>query len=304
MEPAGQGGREAPLPWVPRAFDPTSAPPVPPVLGLPPSPPPLTAPETSTRGPRSPAERAISIAVVVALGVLIGSGAAVFGGRFNPANPTNRFSPSSPSPSPSPGASSRLLAAVAAAVLPEIVTVVAVGSSSEELGTAWPLDNSGNFITNDHVIHGGQSVHVLMASGEQYAAQVINDDPALDLAEIHVWGLREQPLPLDDALPPLGEPVVVLAAEGATGHEPVTESKVNGLNQTASVSDAGPGELSDYTGLIRIPAHIYRGNSGGPMMSAQGQVVGILTLAAQSGSGAFAIPIPQVDQVLQTWLNG
>jgi S1-C subfamily serine protease len=40
------------------------------------------------------------------------------------------------------------------------------------------------------------------------------------------------------------------------------------------------------------------------MITPQGQVVAILTLAAETGSGAFAIPIAQVDQVIQTWLNG
>jgi len=98
--------------------------------------------------------------------------------------------------------------------------------------------------------------------------------------------------------------VVVLAAQGATGHSPITDSQVNGLNESATVSDAGPGELSDYTGLIRVPARIFPGNSGGPMINSQGQVVGILTLAAQSGSGAFAIPITQVDQEIQSWLDG
>jgi S1-C subfamily serine protease len=183
---------------------------------------------------------------------------------------------------------------VAANDLPEIVLVVAVGTTSEELGTGWPIDDSGDFLTNDHVVHNGQSVHVELASGQEYPAEVINDDPGIDLAEVHVFGLREQPLPTDAALPTIGEAVVVLASQGATGHMPVTDSKVN----------ASPGELSDYSGLIRIPAKIYPGNSGGPMLSPQGQVVGILTLAAESGSGAFAIPISQINQEIRSWLAG
>ena len=243
--------------------------------------------------------------MVVALAVLIGSGAAVFESRLHhPAQPTTRVSPSPSLPTPSPTNTAQQLAAVAASDLPEIVMVVAVGSASEELGTAWPVDDAGDFITNAHVVHTGQSLHVVMASGQQYRAEVINDDPGLDLAEIHVWDLREQALPVDNALPTVGQAVVVLAAQGATGHSPITDSQVNGLNESATVSDAGPGELSDYTGLIRVPARIFPGNSGGPMINSQGQVVGILTLAAQSGSGAFAIPITQVDQEIQSWLGG
>jgi len=238
-----------------------------------------------------------------ALAVLIGSGAAIFGEHLTHANPTTRITPSPGVPTPTPSNSSQLLAAVAAQDLPEIVTVVAVGPTSEELGTGWPLDDDGDFLTNDHVVHEGQSFHVLMASGQEYPAVVINDDPQLDLAEIHVSELREQPLPINAALPTIGEPVVVLAAEGATGHEPVTDSRVSGLDESATVSDAEPGELTNYSGLIRIRARIYPGNSGGPMITSSGQVVGILTLAAQSGPGAFAIPISELDQVIQSWLS-
>jgi S1-C subfamily serine protease len=294
--------RDLPLPWVPATPKAeTDA-----ELGAPggvlpdfmePSP----GEETTRR--RSTLQRAVSVVVVLALAVLVGSGAAIFGEHLTHANRTNRLTHSPAAPTPTPSNSSQLLAAVAAQDLPEIVTVVAVGPTSEELGTGWPLDNDGDFLTNDHVVHEGQSFHVLMASGQEYPAIVINDDPQLDLAEIHVSELREQPLPINAALPAIGEPVVVLAAEGATGHEPVTDSKVSGLNDSATVSDAEPGELTSYSGLIRISARIFPGNSGGPMITSSGQVVGILTLAAQRGSGAFAIPISQVNQVIQSWLS-
>lgn len=254
---------------------------------------------------RHPVQRAVSLLVVVAMAVLIGSGAAALEARLHSqVNPTTRDSPTSGPSTPSPASASQLLSAVAATDLPEIVMVVAVGTSSEELGTAWPLDNSGDFLTNDHVVHMGLSFHVVLDTGQQYAAEVINDDPALDLAEIHVWSLREAPLPIDSSPPPIGEPVVVLAAAAATGHAPVTESKVNGLDQTATVSNARPGELADYSGLFRMPAKIFPGNSGGPVITPQGRVVGILTLAAESGTGAFAIPISQVDLEIQGWLAG
>jgi S1-C subfamily serine protease len=295
-------GRAAPLPWVPFAADPALGP-----SDRPPFDDAFAADAADIPRGRHPAQRTISMLVVVAMGLVIASGAVVIATRSHPpAHPITRITPSSTAPTPTPSAnnSAQLLDAVAANDLPEVVMVVAVGTTSEELGTAWPLDDSGDFLTNDHVVHTGQSFHVVLASGQQYAAEVINDDPQLDLAEIHVWDLREQPLPIEDSLPPIGEPVVVLAAQGATGHAPVTDSRVNGLNESATVNDAKPGELSDYTGLIRISAKIFPGNSGGPMITPQGQVVGILTLAAQTGSGAFAIPIAQVDQVIQTWLNG
>ena len=298
-------GRESPLPWIPHAPDPFLSQPSFPTLPGEPLAEEFSFDPGDSGRTRHPLQRTVSILVVVAMGILIGSGAAFFGSSLNhPAHQSSRDSPSASAPTPTPTDSAQLLNVVAANDLPEIVMVVAVGTTSEELGTGWPVDDSGDFLTNDHVVHNGESIHVQLASGQEYPAQVINDDSQLDLAEIHVVGLREQPFPIIASLPAVGEPVVVLASRGATGQPPVTDSHVNGLDESATVSNAAPGELSDYSGLIRIPAKIYPGNSGGPMLNPEGQVVGILTLAAENGTGAFAIPIAQVDQEIQRWLDG
>jgi S1-C subfamily serine protease len=70
------------------------------------------------------------------------------------------------------------------------------------------------------------------------------------------------------------------------------------------VGDAEPGQLTDYADLIRIPAHIFPGNSGGPVLTAGGQVLGIMTLAAKFGVGAFAIPLQEVLPVIRQWTEG
>jgi S1-C subfamily serine protease len=84
----------------------------------------------------------------------------------------------------------------------------------------------------------------------------------------------------------------------------VTVSEVGALDQSATVPDAAPGEVSNYTGLMRIGGQVFPGNSGGPVLTPRGQVVGILTLAAETGANAFAIPITHIDQVIQSWLSG
>ena len=211
---------------------------------------------------------------------------------------------SSNSSGAAPASASQALAQVAAADLPEIVTVVAIGRHSDELGTAWPVDGQGDFITNDHVVHQGISFYAVSQSGTEYPARVVNVDPGLDLAEIRVIGLSEDPFAIDAAPAAIGQAVVVLASEGATSHPPVTDSVIDGLNERATVAHAAPGELSAYSDLIRIPAQIYPGNSGGPMLTTGGQVLGILTLAAEHGSGAFAIPLAEVAPVIQRWLAG
>ncbi|MHB1527166.1 MAG: S1C family serine protease [Candidatus Dormibacteria bacterium] len=252
--------------------------------------------------PTRPARRWLGlVAGVAAITLAAGSLGVVLNRQLNPAHQTQRKSPNS-SPHAAPVNPAQQLQQVASQDLSGIVEIVAVGVQSQELGTGWPVDNRGDFITNDHVVHDGLSFHVVTASGAEYPARVVHVDAALDLAEVRVVGLLEQPLPVDPGMAVLGQPVVVLAAQGATGRAPVTTSSVNGLNERATVQNAQPGELSGYTDLIRIPAHVFPGNSGGPMLTTSGQVVGILTLAAQNGSGAFAIPLAEVYPVIQQWL--
>ncbi len=195
----------------------------------------------------------------------------------------------------------RVLARVASGDLPEVVTVVALGRSTEELGTAWPIDARGDFVTNDHVVRSGTTIHVLAQGQREYTAVVIHADPRRDLAILHVFGLNEAPFPLSRSAAALGEPVVVLAAEGATARPPVTESRVVGLDEAATVVEANHRGNRDYSGLIRIPSRIYAGNSGGPVLTESGRVVGILTLAARTGRGAFAIPIATLRRDIGRW---
>ncbi|MHB8394983.1 MAG: S1C family serine protease [Candidatus Dormibacteria bacterium] len=246
-----------------------------------------------------------AVAGLAIVGVALGAGslAGVISHPPPVVHTTKRQHSFSAGPSISATPAAQSLAQVAANDLPEIVTIVAIGRQTEELGTGWPIDSQGDFITNDHVVRDGLSFHALTAAGAEYPAQVINVDAALDLAEVRVVGLREQPFTLGELPAAIGEPVVVLASEGATGKPPVTDSVINGVGERATVEHAEPGQLSNYSDMIRIPARIFPGNSGGPMLTAGGQVVGILTLAAANGSGAFAIPLAEVDPIIQQWLQ-
>ncbi len=200
-------------------------------------------------------------------------------------------------------ATSRALARVASADLPGIVTIMALGRSGEELGTGWAVDRNGDFLTNDHVVRAGISFRVVTSGDQQFVAYVVRVDVRRDLALVHAAGLVEPPLAIARGAARLGQPVVVLAARGATNRPPVTDARVVGLDQAATVTNPAPTGPRNYAGLIRLDAHIFPGNSGGPVLSARGRVVGILTLAAQNGVGAFAIPISAAEPDLRSWLG-
>ncbi|HVA20856.1 MAG TPA: serine protease [Candidatus Micrarchaeia archaeon] len=280
-DPADPPPQGAPLPWVAAAAA-SPAPPAP--VDTPPAP----------AGRRGRAWRragtAVALVVLGAVGATLGT--AVWA--------LHRAGAADLAAAPSVAAL-RVLARVASGDLPEVVTVVALGRSTEELGTAWPIDGRGDFITNDHVVRSGVTIHVLAADQREYTAVVARADPRRDLALLHVFGLDEPAFPLAPSAAPLGEPVVVLAAEGATGRRPVTESRIVGLDEAATVVGGDRGGNRDYRGLLRMPSRIFPGNSGGPVLTERGQVVGVLTLAARSGTGAFAIPVAILRRDVGRW---
>jgi S1-C subfamily serine protease len=87
----------------------------------------------------------------------------------------------------------------------------------------------------------------------------------------------------------------------------MTAERAIRLNESVPIAANGgtrPGQGGPqmYDGMIHLQGgRIYEGNSGGPVLNAAGQVVGVLTLASPTGSDAYAIPISRVLSELTTW---
>jgi S1-C subfamily serine protease len=216
--------------------------------------------------------------------------AAVAGGRFNAARIYRR-------------------------VAPGVVTVVSVfqsgavpsplggGGGASALGSGFVIARNGEIATNAHVVTNGtgsslrraSSVYVKFEDGNEVPAKIVGADPNADVALIRVdpKGLNLRPLTLgrSDGLQ-VGAPV---AAIGSPFGEPQSLSigVVSGLNRTIDALNR-----FSISGAIQTDAAINHGNSGGPLVDANGRVLGINSqIESSSGGGegvGFAVPIDKV----------
>ena len=163
-------------------------------------------------------------------------------------------------------------------------------SSSAE-GTGFVFDTKGDIVTNEHVVDGASAVTVKFSDGSKYKATVVGSDTSTDLAVLHITApaSRLHPLVLaDSSAVAVGDGVVAIGNPfGLDGT--VTTGIVSALDREISAPDDAPIE-----GAIQTDAAINHGNSGGPLLNLQGEVIGV-TSQIQSESGGsdgvgFAIP--------------
>jgi putative serine protease PepD len=179
------------------------------------------------------------------------------------------------------------------------------GASQAE-GTGWVYDSNGHIVTNNHVVSGASSVKVTFSDGSSATATVVGTDPSTDLAvlKVNVDASKLTPLPLgDSSAARVGDGVVAIGDPfGLEGT--VTSGIVSALNREIQAPNGTPIE-----GAIQTDAAINHGNSGGPLFSMNGQVVGV-TSQIESDSGGndgvgFAIPSNTVKAIVsQLIANG
>jgi putative serine protease PepD len=166
-------------------------------------------------------------------------------------------------------------------------------------GTGFVYDTKGDIVTNDHVISGSSSVSVKLSDGSVYKATVVGSDPSTDLAVLHIDAPSSKLVPLtlaDSSKVSIGDGVVAIGNPfGLDGS--VTSGIVSALNREIVAPDNTPIE-----GAIQTDAAINHGNSGGPLLDLQGNVIGI-TSQIQSDSGGndgvgFAVPSNTVSSIV------
>lgn len=186
---------------------------------------------------------------------------------------------------------------VAAEVLPSVGSVYCVvGSgfySGISQGSCEVLSADGYILTNYHVIEGASEVQVVL-QGDVYVAQIVGSDPTSDLAVLKIEPGDEPLTPIkvgDSSTVRAGQWVMTVGTPYGE-RETVSQGIVSGTARTASVSlDKGE---AYYVGLIQSDAMINSGSSGGAMVNANGELIGVTTLSgSQSGDWAgmtYAIP--------------
>ena len=163
-------------------------------------------------------------------------------------------------------------------------------------GTGVILTADGELLTNAHVVDGATNVTVTTSDGKNHPAKVLGVDAADDIAVVKITDATNlTPATLGASSKAIvGEPVVAVGnALGLDGAPSVTTGIVSALNR--SLDD----ETSSLHGLIQTDAAINHGNSGGPLLNARGEVIGINTaIAADANNIGFAIAIDNVKPLI------
>jgi len=156
------------------------------------------------------------------------------------------------------------------------------GTSS---GSGVIISADGYVLTNNHVVEGGQSYTITLASGTLLPAKLVGTDPFTDLAVLKVNEKMSSVASFgnSDVLKP-GESVIAIGSPLGDFKNTVTAGVVSATGRTL---DSGNGYLME--GMIQTDAAINQGNSGGPLVNLAGQVIGINTLIVRGGQGASTV---------------
>lgn len=199
------------------------------------------------------------------------------------------------------------VADIAEKLSPSVVSIVAYLSDSDQegyfLGTGTIYSSDGYIITNYHVIEEAVRVKVLLSDGTEYAASHISSDETADIAilKIDAQGLRPLPfgrssdLRIGDEVTAIGCPATIELA-GTT-----TSGRITGPERYLPMDSAG-----NIMRLLQTDASVNPGNSGGPLINAYGQVIGIVTakLTAQTYEGiGFAISSDRLEHIVSDLLQ-
>jgi putative serine protease PepD len=285
----------------------------------PPPPPPSFQAPLPPAAPKKKAGKVAGIlAVLVAVGLIAAAiGTAVTGdeeANDSPVTTQTTLQSSSPIVTAAPSSNGEAKTAVGEAVKvigPSVVTITSdvsngMGGNGQSAGTGIIITPEGEIVTNNHVVEGATAIMVRLAGQvDPVPATLLAADPSNDLALIKING---QDLPAatfaDSNTIAVGDPVVAMGYALALDGEPtVTSGIISALNRTLAI-DA---EVS-LDGLIQTDTAISSGNSGGPLVNLDGQVVGINTAVARDDMSSaannvgFAISVTEILDVLD-WLR-
>ena len=172
---------------------------------------------------------------------------------------------------------------------------------SSALGSGFVIDKAGHIVTNYHVVEGANEVTVSFSNRDTVKADVVGTDPSTDLAVLRVdtSAAALTPLPLGDSdAVRVGDPVVAIGNPFGLDRT-VTSGIVSALQRLITA----PNQFAiDH--VIQTDAPINHGNSGGPLLSSRGQVIGVNT-QIETGDTAtgnvgigFSVPSNTVKDVV------
>lgn len=187
-----------------------------------------------------------------------------------------------------------------------VVQITSTGGGGQALGSGFVIDKAGRIVTNYHVIAGATDIEVRFSNSSTLKATLVGGDPSTDLALLKVSaGPRAlTPLPLGNSdKTVVGEPVVAIGNPFGL-ERTVTSGIVSAVQRAVRAPN---GFAIDH--IIQTDAAINQGNSGGPLLNARGEVIGVNSQIETGSAGTgnvgigFAVPSNTVKSVVAQLLQ-
>ena len=226
------------------------------------------------------------------------------------------------SPSPTPAApvadDGRLtVSEIYARAAPGVVQITSTAAASDNpsaapfeqqsaprqaLGSGFVIDKTGHIVTNYHVIEGAEQIEVSFSNRDTLSATIVGSDPSTDIAVLRVQSTSRGLAPLafgnSDTIR-VGDPVVAIG--NPFGLRRTATAGIVSAVQERTIT-APNGYPIDH--VIQTDAEINSGNSGGPLLSGRGEVIGVNSQIARADGSTgnvgigFAVPSNTVKEVV------
>jgi len=265
----------------------------------------------------SPVRPYIALVATAALGGAVAVGAvALLGGLDSSTTTTVVTEIATPRAATAPSAGAMSVNEIYERAAPGVVQIASTNRTADAfsgdlppsaLGSGFVVDKAGHIVTNFHVVEDADEIRVSFSNRDTVEAELVGTDPSTDLAVLRVESQASAltPLPLGDSdTVRVGDPVVAIGNPFGLDRT-ATAGIVSALQRLITA----PNQFTiDH--VIQTDAPINRGNSGGPLLNAQGEVIGVNTQIETGGISTgnvgigFSVPSNTVEdvvaQILQT----
>ncbi len=165
-----------------------------------------------------------------------------------------------------------------------------VDNSRTTTGSGFIFRSDGHILTNAHVVEGGTSLVVVLSNGRELPARLLGSDAVTDTAVVKVDGGPYQVAQLGTTADlEVGQQVIAIGSPfGRAGGPSVTVGVVSALHRTVRARESAQALVD----MVQTDAPVAPGSSGGALLDADGNVIGVTTAVADSGNGGFGFAIP------------
>lgn len=207
------------------------------------------------------------------------------------------------------------IAEIASKVAPGVVSIVTetrttswFGSdTATSAGTGMIISQDGYVLTNKHVVDGANTISVVLDDGTTFTnVKLIGSDPLNDVAFLKIDNANNLPTVTlgDSKTLTAGQQVIAIGNALGQYQNTITAGVISGTGRSLIATDSTGSSAESLTDMIQTDAAINGGNSGGPLVNAAGEVIGINTATSTNADGiGFAIPISSVKGMLKEVLE-